>query len=133
MSERIGFIGLGIMGSGMARNLLARATPSACGTAPGAPGPHPRSRGHRGRWPGRPGGAQRPGDDLRLRHPRRGASGAGPDGVLESLSPGSLVVDHLLHQPARHSPTGRGGAGGGGARWLDAPVSGGSEGAAGAH
>lgn len=53
----------------------------------------------------------------------------GPTGVLAGLAPGSLVVDHSTISPSetRRLAALAGDAGSG---WLDAPVSGGSEGAA---
>jgi len=130
MSERVGFIGLGIMGSGMARNLLAKghalcvwnrsperlaALLEAGGTAADSPA------------------------DLARRSnlvmicvsdtPDVEQVALGPDGVLAGLSPGSLVVDHSSISPRATRRLARAAAAKG-AHWLDAPVSGGSEGAA---
>lgn len=53
----------------------------------------------------------------------------GPAGVLAGLSPGSLVIDHSSISPAVTRRLAEA-ASAEGAHWLDAPVSGGSEGAA---
>jgi len=130
MSERVGFIGLGIMGSGMARNLLAKghalcvwnrsperlaALLEAGGTAADSPA------------------------DLARRSnlvmicvsdtPDVEQVALGPDGVLAGLSPDSLVVDHSSISPRATRRLAEAAAAKG-AHWLDAPVSGGSEGAA---
>jgi 3-hydroxyisobutyrate dehydrogenase len=53
----------------------------------------------------------------------------GPGGILEALAPGSLVVDHSSISPRATRRLAEA-VGAKGAHWLDAPVSGGSEGAA---
>ena len=129
MSERIGFIGMGIMGRGMAANLLRA--------------------GHDvivwNRSPGRT-------DDLAAAGAAVAESPAGlardcsivmicisdtPDveqvvrgagGILAGLKPGALVVDHsTISASATRALAAEVAAAGG--HWLDAPVSGGSEGA----
>ena len=128
-SDRIGFIGLGVMGKPMARNLMARGFTLVV---------HSRSRG--------------PVDELvaegatAARHPAdvaRQARGImtmvpdspdvvavleGKDGVFGALQPGSLIVD-----TARSRRQSRGGSPRApaelGASMLDAPVSGGEVGA----
>ena len=127
MSEKIGFVGLGIMGLGMARNLVEkghdvvvwnrtraradqidgatiaespRALAAACGITMICVSDTP--------------------DVDAVLH--------GDDGVLAGLSEGALVIDHSTISPSATEGfaaevSGRG------AFWLDAPVSGGSEGA----
>ncbi len=130
MSTKIGFIGLGIMGRGMAANLLKAGFPLTIWN-------RTASRG----------------DDLVAAGARRGASPAdvaaqsdiilvcvsdtpdveavilGEEGVIHGARPGSLVVDHSTISPqatkllaAKLAERG--------VAMLDAPVSGGSEGAA---
>jgi 3-hydroxyisobutyrate dehydrogenase len=129
MPEQVGFVGLGIMGSGMARNLLEKGhdvmvwnrTPSrmeplvAAGAVAGVS----------------------PADVARRCQVVMMCVSDTPDvdsvlssegGLLEGLSEGSLVVDHSTISPAgtmwfSEEVAGRGAA------WVDAPVSGGSEGA----
>ncbi len=130
MSEKIGFIGLGIMGGGMARNLVEKGhdvtvwnrTPArveplvAAGAAPAA---NPRAVAEAA--------------DITMicvsDTPDVEAVLYGEDGVLAGLSRGDLVVDHSTISPSATtrfaSEVASVGAG-----WLDAPVSGGSEGAA---
>jgi 3-hydroxyisobutyrate dehydrogenase len=129
MPDQVGFIGLGIMGSGMARNLLekghdivvwnrtpARVDPLVDAGASAATSPADV--------------AQRcpvvmicvsdtPDVDSVL---------TAEGGLLEGVRPGSLIVDHSTISPAgtmwfSDEVAARGGA------WVDAPVSGGSEGA----
>jgi 3-hydroxyisobutyrate dehydrogenase-like beta-hydroxyacid dehydrogenase len=130
MSERIGFVGLGTMGGGMARNLLAKghaltvwnrsAERTAALVAAGA------------------NAAARPAElasrcDLVMvcvsDTPDVEQVAQGPEGILAGLSPGSLVIDHSSISPAVTRRLAAA-ASAKGAGWLDAPVSGGSEGAA---
>jgi 2-hydroxy-3-oxopropionate reductase len=129
MSERIGFIGLGVMGKPMARNLLARGFGLVV---------HSRSRG--------------PVDELVASGAEAAASPAavaraassivtmvpdspdveavleGRDGVFSALAPGSLVIDCSTIAPAvARRLAGR--AAELGSAMLDAPVSGGEVGA----
>lgn len=130
MSVKVGFIGLGIMGTGMARNLA--------------------EKGHDvvvwNRTPGRADGVVAAGA-AEAESARAVAEACGitmicvsdtpdvdsvlhgDDGVLAGLSEGDLVVDHSTISP---SATGRFAEEVAelGCSWLDAPVSGGSEGAA---
>jgi len=129
MSERLGFIGLGIMGGGMARNLIdqgheltvwnrtaARAAPLIEAGAVAAASPA----------------------DLASRcdivlvcvsdTPDVEAVTRGDDGILAGLQPGALVVDHSTISPHATRDLAAAVAAAGG-HWLDAPVSGGSEGA----
>ncbi len=130
MSEKIGFIGLGIMGGGMARNLVekghdvtvwnrtsSRTQPLAAAGATVADSAR----------------AVAEIADVTMLcvsdTPDVEAVLHGEDGVLAGLSEGDLVVDHSTISP---SATARfaGEVEAVGASWLDAPVSGGSEGAA---
>lgn len=130
MSERIGFIGLGIMGEGMARNLLranfslrvwnrtaSRVEPLVDAGATAASSPAELA-------------AQ---SDIIITcvsdTPDVEAVLLGPDGVIEGAQPGALVIDMSTINPlvtrtiaARLNERG--------VQMLDAPVSGGSEGAA---
>lgn len=130
MSERIGFIGLGIMGRGMAANLLKAGFAVTVWN-------RTASRG----------------DDLVAQGAQRGATPAdvaahsdiilvcvsdtpdveavilGADGVIHGAQPGSLVVDHSTISPQATKALAAALAEQGLAM-LDAPVSGGSEGAA---
>ena len=130
MSEQLGFIGLGIMGGGMAANLLRA--------------------GHQVTVWNRTASRAEPLIEMgagAAGSPREVAEASsvvmicvsdtpdvvevteGPTGVLAGLAPGSLVVDHSTISPSetRRLAALAGDAGSG---WLDAPVSGGSEGAA---
>ena len=130
MSEQLGFIGLGIMGGGMAANLVraghqvtvwnrtaSRSEPlSSMGAAVAG---SPREVAERSTvvmicvsdTP----------DVVEVTE--------GETGVLAGLAPGSLVVDHSTISPSEtRRLAGRAEEAGSG--WLDAPVSGGSEGAA---
>ena len=130
MSEKLGFIGLGIMGGGMAANLVragydvtvwnrtaARMAPVVDLGASAAGSPREV--------------AERSAVVLICVSdtPDVVAVTEGSDGVLAGLSPGSVVVDHSTISP---SETRRlaGLTEEAGSVWLDGPVSGGSEGAA---
>lgn len=129
MTDRLGFIGLGIMGSGMAANLLARG--------------HQLTVWNRTRERMKPliaAGAEAAGSPADL------AAGSdivmicvsdtpdvievvqAADGVLGGIRPGSIVVDHSTISPSATREMAAEVAKSG-ASWLDAPVSGGSEGA----
>ena len=130
MSEKLGFIGLGIMGGGMAANLVragydvtvwnrtaSRMAPVVDLGASAAGSPREV--------------AQRCTVVLICVSdtPDVVAVTEGPDGVLAGLSPGSVVVDHSTISPSETRRladlTEEAGS-----AWLDGPVSGGSEGAA---
>lgn len=126
----VGFIGLGIMGGGMARNLLAKGHPTVVWNR----------TAERTRPFAASGAAVAAGPaDLAARcgvvllcvsdTPDVEAVVTGDGGVLDGLRPGSVVVDHSTISPAA---TRRLAAlvAERGAAWIDAPVSGGSEGAA---
>jgi 2-hydroxy-3-oxopropionate reductase len=130
MPERIGFVGLGIMGAGMASNLIEKghdvvvwnrtASRMESLVAAGATA------------------ALSPAEVGRLcpivmicvsDTPDVDAVVHGENGLLSSVSEGSLVIDHSTISPGAtvgfsEEVAARGG------RWIDAPVSGGSEGAA---
>ena len=129
MSERIGFIGLGIMGTGMAQNLISKGHDVVVWNRTAAKmDPLVASGAEAGDSPA----------DVARRcpivmicvsdTPDVDAVLTSDDGVLEGVSPGSLVVDHSTVSPAAtvrfaDQVAERG------ATWVDAPVSGGSEGA----
>jgi 3-hydroxyisobutyrate dehydrogenase len=130
MSERIGFIGLGIMGGGMARNLIEKGhalvvwnrTPERAAALADAGAAVADS----------PAALTRQCDLILVcvsDTPDVVAVTRGPDGILAGLQPGSLVVDHSTISPhvTRELAAEVEAAGG---SWIDAPVSGGSEGAA---
>ena len=130
MSERIGFIGLGIMGSGMARNLLTKGH-ALCvwNRSPERLAPILEAGATAAESPA----ALAARSDLVMicvsDTPDVEQVALGPGGVLGGLSPGSLVVDHSSISPRATRRLAEAAAAEG-AHWLDAPVSGGSEGAA---
>ncbi len=126
---RVGFIGLGIMGAGMTANLLTKGhsvvvwnrTREKAGPSLGL-GAEPGSS---------------PADVARRSEvvlicvsdtPDVESVVVGDEGVLEGLRPGTIVVDHSSISPSKTRDLAEI-VGGVGATWLDAPVSGGSEGA----
>jgi 3-hydroxyisobutyrate dehydrogenase-like beta-hydroxyacid dehydrogenase len=128
-SERIGYIGLGIMGGGMVRNLLAaghdvtvwnrtvsKAEAMAAHGAKVAASP----------------AALAAGVDIVMMcvsdTPDVEAVVSGPEGVLDGLGGGELVVDHSTISPSATRELAAA-VTAEGASWVDAPVSGGSEGA----
>ena len=129
MSDQIGFVGLGIMGSGMARNLLEKGhNVVVWNRTPSRTAPFVAAGAATGESPA----------DVARRcpivmicvsdTPDVDAILASDGGLLEGISEGSLVVDHSTISPAAtvrfaDEVAARGGA------WIDAPVSGGSEGA----
>jgi 2-hydroxy-3-oxopropionate reductase len=129
MSDRIGFIGLGVMGKPMARNLLARGFSLVV---------HNRSRGavdelaaagaEAASSPAEVAGKARVILTMVPDSPDVVAVLEGPNGVFSALQPGSVIVDHSTIAPAvarrlaeRAKTLG--------ASMLDAPVSGGEVGA----
>lgn len=129
MAERIGFIGLGIMGRGMAANLVraghdvvvwnrtaARTEPLVDAGATAATSPAEVARAC----------------PIVLvcvsDTPDVEAVVEGSDGLLEGLGNGSLIVDHSTISPSATVRLAAAVAAKG-AAWVDAPVSGGSEGA----
>jgi 3-hydroxyisobutyrate dehydrogenase len=129
MSERIGFIGLGTMGSGMAHNLLAKGHAlSVWNRSPERLAPILAAGATAAESPA----ALAAASDLVMicvsDTPDVEEVTLGPGAVLESLFPGSLVVDHSSISPRATRRLAEAAAAKG-AHWLDAPVSGGSEGA----
>jgi len=127
--ETLGYIGLGIMGGGMARNLLAAGHDVVVwNRSPGRAEALGAAGAHVAASPADV--ARRAGvvllcvsdtpdvEDLVHR----------PDGILAGLTPGSVVVDHSTISPSATRRLAAAVAAAG-ATWLDAPVSGGSEGA----
>jgi 3-hydroxyisobutyrate dehydrogenase-like beta-hydroxyacid dehydrogenase len=125
--SRVGFLGAGIMGSGMAANLVRagfdvsvwnRTVAKAEAIEGATVGSSPRAVAET--------------CDIVLICVSDSADVAaivrGPDGILEGLRPGALVVDHSTISPSvtRQLAAETEAAGG---SWMDAPVSGGSEGA----
>jgi len=130
MAERVGFIGLGHMGRPMARNLLAAGFPLTV---------HNRSQGPveelaaAGAAPARSPMEVAQVSDIVITmlpdSPDVEAVVTGPNGVAEGLRPGAVVIDMSTILPAvsrrlAEALEVRGG------HWLDAPVSGGPQGAA---
>jgi len=129
MADRIGFIGLGIMGSGMARNLVERGHEVVVWNRTGSKMDALVSAGAEA--------GHSPADVARRCRivmicvsdtPDVDAVLTADGGLLEGISEGSLVVDHSTVSPAAtvrfaDEVAERGGS------WVDAPVSGGSEGA----
>lgn len=124
-----GYVGLGIMGAGMARNLLRAGLRVVVWnrTASRAEALEPAGA----EVAGSPAEVARRSDIVMIcvsDTPDVREVIEGPDGLLEGLDEGMLVVDHSTISPAvtrdlADAVAGRGAA------WLDAPVSGGSEGA----
>lgn len=130
MSEKIGFIGMGIMGAGMARNLIDKGfdvtvwnrTPGRMDTlieAGATAATSPRDV------------AARTGIVMICVSDTPDVQQVvlGEDGCLEGLQPGSLVVDHSTISPSATLELAEA-VEGKGSHWIDAPISGGSEGAA---
>ena len=128
MTDSIGFIGIGIMGSGMARNLVS------AGHAP-AVWNRTRTKAEAiegARVMNSPADLAARSDIIMICVSDTADVEAvvnGPGGVFEGLRPGSLVVDHSTISPSATRVL-AGAVVAAGSRWLDAPVSGGSEGAA---
>jgi 3-hydroxyisobutyrate dehydrogenase len=124
----VGFVGIGIMGSGMSRNLVAagfdvvvwnRTRSKAEKIAGATPADNPRVVAEQ--------------CDLVFicvsDSPDVEAVVTGSDGLLAGLRPGSLIVDHSTISPSVTRALAEK-VQEAGAAWVDAPVSGGSEGAA---
>lgn len=128
MTDSIGFIGIGIMGSGMARNLVS---------AGHVPAVWNRTRTKAEAIEGArvmdsPADLAARSDIVMICVSDTADVEAvvnGPGGVFEGLRPGSLVVDHSTISPSATRVLASAAAAAG-SRWVDAPVSGGSEGAA---
>jgi 3-hydroxyisobutyrate dehydrogenase len=129
MAERVGYIGLGIMGSGMVANLLAAGHEVVVWNRTPARADRLVAAGA--------GRASYPAEVAALAQvvmicvsdtPDVEAVVTGESGVLAGLSPGKLVVDHSTISPAATRVLAET-VGEAGASWIDAPVSGGQEGA----
>lgn len=130
MAERIGFIGLGIMGRGMARNLLKAGFDLTVWNRTASRMDEIAAEG-----------AKRSGSPADLASqcdlvlicvsdtPDVEAVVLGDDGVIHGVRPGALVVDHSTISPRATQEIAEK-LRAQGAHMLDAPVSGGSEGAA---
>ncbi len=126
----VGFVGLGIMGQGMARNLLKHGHTLTVWNRTQAKGDALVSEG--ARWAEGPAAVAAASDIVFTcvsDTPDVEAVILGPDGILQGARAGSLVVDMSTISPAATRAIGAQLAAKGVAM-LDAPVSGGSEGAA---
>lgn len=128
-TEQLGFIGLGIMGSGMVANLLAAGHDVVVWNRTESRAAPAQASGARL--------AVSPADVARKCSIIMICVSDTPDveelvlgdvGILEGLQPGALIVDHSTISPASTRTMAATVARHGGA-WIDAPVSGGSEGA----
>ncbi len=125
----IGFIGLGIMGSGMAANLDAKGHDLVVWNRTAS---RMEPLVDRGAEPAKsPADVAKRCDIVMISvsdTPDVEAVLEGPEGVLEAVAPDSLIVDHSTISPSATVRLAAKVAEKGGS-WLDAPVSGGSEGA----
>ena len=129
MAERIGFIGLGIMGEPMARNLLRAGFKLTVQNRPSAKAAELVAEG--ANTAASPAQVASQTDLVITMLPGPAevrAVVAGADGVLTTAKPGTLVVNMSTSSPALARELAER-ARSGGARMLDAPVSGGPEGA----
>ncbi len=127
--QRIGLIGLGLMGKPMARNLSAAGARMT--VASRSPGPVEELAAE-GMTPAENGRTVAASSDIVIvmvtNTPSAEAVIAGPGGVIEGLSPGTLVIDMgTTAVRATRALADKVAAAGG--DWIDAPVSGGSVGA----
>ncbi len=127
--RKIGLIGLGLMGMPMARNLAAAGARMT--VASRSPGPVDELAGE-GMTAAENGRAVTASSDIVIvmvtNTPSAEAVIAGPGGVIEGLSPGTLVIDMgTTAVKATRALSEKVAAAGG--DWIDAPVSGGSVGA----
>jgi 3-hydroxyisobutyrate dehydrogenase len=130
MAETIGFIGLGIMGHGMAHNLLKAGHSVTVWN---------RTASKTDEFVAA--GAQAAASPAAVAAsctiimvcvsdtPDVVAVTTGPDGILAGITPGALVIDHSTISPHTTNELAAK-VNAAGAHWLDAPISGGSEGAA---
>lgn len=129
MAETLGFIGLGIMGGGMARNLLqAGHNVIVWNRSPEKAVPVGKAGA---RVAATPAEVADVADIVMIcvsDTPDVEHVVAGPDGILDGLDAGELVVDHSTISPSASRDLAETVAAKG-ASWVDAPVSGGSEGA----
>lgn len=128
--ERIGFIGLGIMGAGMARNLLSHGHDVVVWNRTAARTDPLTALGATAAGSAAEVARQCPIIMICVSDtPDVEEVVEGPDGLLTGLRPGALVIDHSTISPSAtiRLATLVEEAGG---SWMDGPVSGGSEGAA---
>ena len=129
MAERIGFVGLGIMGKPMARNLMAAGYELTVYDIVGEPVEELATEGAAAA--SSPAGAARGNARTITMLPDSADSERailGPDGVLDGAEPGSVIIDMSSIAPSMSQKIGAACAGKGVA-FLDAPVSGGEPGA----
>jgi 2-hydroxy-3-oxopropionate reductase len=129
MGERVGFIGLGIMGKPMARHLLDAGYPLTVHSR--SPGPVEElvaAGASRGSNPAEVARASDVTITMLPDTPDVRSVVSGPDGVIEGASPGSLVIDMSTIDPGP-TRTMAEALGRSGVAMLDAPVSGGEKGA----
>jgi 2-hydroxy-3-oxopropionate reductase len=129
MAERIGFIGLGVMGRPMAGHLVSREYRLTVHTRTRKTAEDLIAAG--GRWADSPADVARQSDVIITMLPDTPdveRAVGGPDGILEGLAPGSLVIDMSSISPVATRVLAARVASGGGTM-LDAPVSGGEIGA----
>jgi 3-hydroxyisobutyrate dehydrogenase len=130
MSERIGFIGLGTMGGGMVRNLLAKGhAPAVWNRSPERVAALVAAGASAASGPAEVAATCGIVMICVSDTPDVEQVVLGPGGLIGGLAAGSLVVDHSTISP-RATRALAGAVAAKGAHWLDAPVSGGSEGAA---
>lgn len=133
MSERIGFIGLGIMGLGMARNLLKAGFPLTVWNRTAAKAQTLVAESAQSARLGQSPAEVAAHSDIIFTcvsdTPDVEAVILGPGGVIEGARPGSLLIDCSTISPAA-TKTIAAKLAAKGVAMLDAPISGGSEGAA---
>ncbi len=129
-ASRVGFIGLGIMGGGMARNLLEAGHETVVWNRTAERAGPLLDAG--ATWGDSPQAVAERCDIIMICVSDTAdvvAVTTGPAGVLEGLAPGKLVIDHSTISPSETIRLAKL-VNERGVDWLDAPVSGGSEGAA---
>ena len=127
--KRIGFIGLGLMGKPMARNLAAAGAQMT--VASRSPGPVEELAAEGMTPAANPKTVAQASDIVIVMvtdTPSAEAVIAGPDGVIEGLSPGKMVID-MGTTAVKAARTLAEKVEAAGCEWIDAPVSGGSVGA----
>lgn len=123
---RLGFVGLGLMGRGMAANLIAAGHPLTVWNRTTS-----KADGLDAVVAGSPADVGRLSDIVFVcvsDTPDVEEVVFGPAGILEGLAPGGLIVDHSTISPTVTAELAERAASAG-IGWVDAPVSGGSEGA----
>ena len=131
MAERIGFVGLGIMGKPMARNLIAAGYELTVYDIVGEPVEELATEGASAASSPREATANNVRTITMLPDSADSERAIlGPDGVLEGASPGSVIIDMSSIAPSMSQKIGVACADKG-VEFLDAPVSGGEPGAIG--